>query len=390
MSWLIILEMEANRYMNVFLRIDINIAAMVLLGVVYLIAYDRLDRQDILNKKFLSTSRIILLEILFETLTCIINRRPELWLIPISVMMHIGVFVTAPILTYFWYIFIYSWIVPNTAISRKKQVLLLIPVVINALITVLSPIFGWVFYITSSNVYHRGNLFIVSSIIVYFYLLYGLALVLKQRNKFIKQDFIPLFTYGILPTIGGLIQTLFYGTLVMWSSSAFSLVIIYIFLQQRMIHLDSLTGAWTRESFNNYIPQRMKQSAEDKFGIIYLDLDGLKQINDEYGHLEGDSAIKSAVQLLKSVLRKKDIIARLGGDEFVIIVDCDTNEFLNELIEKINTRFTQYNEESVKKYKLECSIGADIYSNNYNSVEQFLHHVDNLMYSNKRMKKLKE
>ncbi|MGB8450785.1 MAG: GGDEF domain-containing protein [Anaerocolumna sp.] len=369
------------------MRIDINIAAMVLLGVVYLIACGRLDRQDILNKKFLSTSRIILLGILFETLTCIINRRPELWLIPVSVLMHIGVFVTAPILTYFWYIFIYSWIIPNTVISRKKQVLLLIPVVINAIITVLSPVFGWVFYITSSNIYHRGNLFVVSSAIIYFYLLYGLALVLKRRNKFIKQDFIPLFSYGILPIIGGLIQTLFYGTLVMWSSSAFSMVIIYIFLQQRMIHLDSLTGAWTRESFDNYIPQRMKQGTEDKFGIIYLDLDGLKQINDEYGHLEGDSAIKSAVQLLKSVLRKKDIIARLGGDEFVIVVDCNTNEFLDELIEKINTRFIQYNEGSEKKYKLECSIGADIYSDNFSSVEQFLHHVDNLMYSHKRMKK---
>jgi diguanylate cyclase (GGDEF) domain len=374
--------------MNVFLRIDINIAAMVLLGTVFVIAYNRLDRQDILNKKFLNTSLIILLEISFETMTCVMNGHPERWLNLVSVLMHIGLFVTAPILTYFWYVFIHCWIAPTTTISQKKHILLLIPAAINFIITVLSPIFGWVFFIDNSNIYHRGPLFIFSSFITYFYLLYSLALILKQRKKVIKQEYTPLLAFGILPVIGGLCQTLFYGVLLMWSSTAFSLVIVYIFLQQRMVHLDSLTSAWTRESFDCYILQTMKQRTDVKFGAIYFDLDGLKQINDEYGHLEGDCALKTTIQLIKSLLRKTDIVARLGGDEFIIIVDCESNEILEKMVERIGLQFLKYNEISGKRYKLECSFGVDIFNSSYTSIEQFLNHIDNLMYSNKKEKSI--
>ena len=375
-------------YMNVFLRIDINIAAMALLGIVFIVAYHRLDRQDIMNKKFLSTSMIILLEVLFETITCMINGRPELWLIPVSVFMHIAVFITAPILTYSWYVFIHSWVAPQTVISKKKHIFLLIPVAFNAVITCLSPFYGWVFYINSSNLYHRGEFFIVSSVITYFYLLYSLALILKQRKKIIKQEFFPLFIFGILPIIGGLFQTLFYGVLLMWSCSAFSLSIVYIFLQQRMVHLDVLTGAWTRESFDGYVLQRMKQRIDIKFGAIYLDFDGLKQINDEFGHFEGDCAIKDTIQLIKSLLRKTDVVARLGGDEFIIIIDCESSEVLEKMVERISLQLSEYNEKSGKAYNLACSFGIDIFNSSFNSIEQFLRHLDTLMYSNKKKKKI--
>ncbi|MDP4133214.1 MAG: GGDEF domain-containing protein [Bacillota bacterium] len=374
--------------MEVFLRIDINIAAMVLLGIVLITAYKRLDRQDSMNQKFLNTSLIILLELLFETITCIINKRPEKWLEPVADVMHICLFVTAPILTYYWVTFVHSWVEPNTSISPKRLKLLKIPVVINTVITVLSPFFGYVFYIDSSNVYHRGSLFALTSFITYFYLLCGVALIIRHRRKIIKQDFTPLIVFGVLPSIGGVCQALFYGVLLMWSSGAFSLVIAYVFLEQRMIHIDYLTGAMTRESFECFISQKMRQKANAKFGAIYLDLDGLKEINDKYGHLEGDYAIKTTIQLIKGLLRKTDIVARLGGDEFIIVLDCEKNENLVGIITKIILKLDDYNEKSKKGYRLECSFGADIFDTSYTSIEQFLHHIDDLMYSNKRRRKL--
>ena len=375
--------------MNVFLRIDINVVAMILLGIVLIIAYKRLDKNDKLNEVFIKISIIIILEIFFETMTCIINKRPEHWLINLSVFLHLCLFITAPILTYYWYIFIYNWISPIDEISKKKHKILLVPVIINSILVVLTPFFGFVFIISNSNVYHRGPLFIVSSIITYFYLVYSFILVLKQRKKLVIQEFLPLLIFGILPLVGGLLQTLFYGILLMWSCSAFSLVIVYSFLQQRMIHIDSLTGAWTRGSFEYYISQRVKQDSKDRFGMVFIDLDGLKQINDEFGHSEGDYAIKKAVELVKSVLRKSDIIARLGGDEFIIVMDCELKEVLNKTIERISSCFIQYNELSDKKYKLEFSYGADIFNSESHSIEQCLHYIDDLMYENKKNKKIR-
>lgn len=372
--------------MGVFLRVDINIAAVIVLGAVLLIAYERLDRLDMMNKKFFTTSVIVIVEIFFETITCVINGRPEPWLVPVAIVMHVGVFVTAPLLTYSWFDFVYSWISPSTTVSRRMRGLFFAPVAINFIITVLSPLFGWVFYINSINLYQRGPLFLISAAITYFYLLCGMALILKQRSKIIKQEFIPLLAGSILPTIGGLGQALFYGTLLMWSSAAFALVIVYIFLQQRMVHLDNLTGAWTRESFYNHIAQIIAGTSSHGFGAIYIDLDGLKSINDEHGHLEGDCAIKTMVQLLRSSLRQANIVARLGGDEFVVVTACESKDALGKIIERISAKLEKYNCESGKEYKLECSFGADIYSAEFSSIEQFLQHLDMLMYSHKRRK----
>jgi len=105
--------------MDVFLRIDINIMAIVLLGLVSLNAYKRLDRQDLLNRVFLIVSLIIIVQLIFETSTCIIEKRPEQWLIPISVFLHICLFAVAPILTYYWYFFIKNLVVSGEATVKK-------------------------------------------------------------------------------------------------------------------------------------------------------------------------------------------------------------------------------------------------------------------------------
>lgn len=372
--------------MDVFLRVDINIMAMVLLSLVSLNAYKRLDRQDPLNRVFITVSLVIIVQLFIETATCVINKRPEQWLIPVTVFLHICLFVIAPILTYYWCHFVKYLVVSDEATVKKRNIVLLIPVILSILLTLLSPFYNLVFYVDSANVYHRGPLFIISAAIVYLYIIYGFILVVKNRRKIVKQEFVPLCIFSVLPIIGGLVQTLFYGTLLMWSGTAFSLVIVYIFLQQRMVHLDALTGVWNRGSFDYYITQRLRQKNNDKFGVVYFDIDGLKNINDRYGHVEGDLAIKTSISIIKEVIRKNDIIVRMGGDEFLIILDCESNADLEKTIKRINASFSEHNKNSGKSYKLECSFGADIFNSEYSSIEQFLRHVDNLMYENKREK----
>ncbi|NTV89124.1 MAG: GGDEF domain-containing protein, partial [Clostridiales bacterium] len=145
------------------MRIDINIAAFVLLAVILGIAWKRLDRQDRLNVKFLRTAAIIMLELFLESATCIVNKRPELWLSTVSQFMHLFLFLTAPILTFFWFSFVYSWVVPEKNETGLSKILLGIPLMVNTIITLLSPLFGWVYSITADNTYQRGPLFLLSA-----------------------------------------------------------------------------------------------------------------------------------------------------------------------------------------------------------------------------------
>lgn len=372
--------------MSVFLRIDINIVAIVMLLLVYFLAHGRLEKQDSLNKLFFRTSILIIHQLFIETMTCIINKRPELWLIPISIMLHILLFSLAPILTSYCYFLIRKIIFPNEEVKKRRYFIFLLPVVINFILVILSPIYHFVFYIDDMNVYHRGTLYILSAVFAYGYIVYGLLTIIINKRKISQQDFTLLLVFNGFSISGGIVQTLIYGPLLLWSCSAFSLVIAFLFIQERMVHKDVLTGAWDRGSFDHYIAQKIQFNYK-KFGLIYVDMDHLKEINDTYGHVEGDYAIKMAVALIRGEIRKDDIIVRLGGDEFLVILDCDTIESINNTIERIEMSYHHFNRNSSKSYRLECSFGADIFDPRSNNIDQFINHIDTLMYRNKNNKK---
>ena len=133
--------------MSLFLRIDINIVAMLLLGTILFIACGRLAHEDELNRLFLKVSYAILLGLFFETTTCILNGMAGVWVAPAANLLHIGLFTSAPILSYCWYRFICRWIYPRDMIL-PQNLLLLLPVIIVFLLAVLSPFYGFIFQIS--------------------------------------------------------------------------------------------------------------------------------------------------------------------------------------------------------------------------------------------------
>lgn len=375
--------------MNLFLRVDINVIAFIMLLLVYLVAYHQLEKHDSLSKVFMTASVIILLQLFLETATCIINKRPEPWLIPITNLLHMLLFSIGPIATCYWYFLIRGIIRPAKKRFKKRDLVFWLPVGINFILNVLSPVYYYIFYIDSSNVYHRGKLYMLSIGIAYFYIIYALLLILLQRKSIPKEDANILMIFIGFPVCGGLIQAFIYGPLLIWSCSAFSLVVVYIFLQQRMIHVDELTGAWDRGSFEYYLRNRLSREQEG-FGIIYCDIDHLKEINDSYGHREGDYAISTAVSLIRKAIHQEDIVVRHGGDEFLIVVKSPFKKELIATIGRMELIFDEFNKDSAKRYKLECSFGGDIYDNSHSSIDQFIHYIDGLMYQNKNEKKQKE
>ncbi len=371
--------------MSTFLRTDINWVATILLGITYLGAKQRLDRQDKLNQTYLTVSLIIMFELLLETATCYLNRAPG-WR-TMSQLLHVGLFTTAPILAYFWLQLVRFWVLPKAELSRPSWLFMVAPAVGGVALALLSPFYGFAFSISAANVYQRGPLFPLAAAVVYLYMGCGMWLIFRQRRNAVREDVLPLFVFGSFSLLGGVVQSLFYGALLMWSSAAFSLVIVYSFLQQRMVHLDQMTGTWTRASGERYLSERIAHRGAERFAVILFDMDDLKQINDHFGHLEGDHALRQAVELIRRVLRKSDVIARCGGDEFLIVADCDSPAELDALMDDIRSSFSEFNSQAKLPYQLDCSVGGAIYDSSYTSIEQFLNHVDNLMYGQKRQKK---
>lgn len=155
--------------------------------------------------------------------------------------------------------------------------------------------------------------------------------------------------------------------------------------------IDELTGLYNRRGFNINGKKLYKSVIKTKgeFVLCFGDLDGLKFINDTFGHKEGDNAIITAAKLLKNSFGKDDIIARMGGDEFTMIaVNKSSQKEIDEIIERIKHNFEEYNLISKKPYKLAISMGISVCLPDKNvTFEELIHEADSKLYEEKKNRK---
>lgn len=161
----------------------------------------------------------------------------------------------------------------------------------------------------------------------------------------------------------------------------------------RMATQDVLTELSNRSHFLDHFRRCLAstQSTQNYFALLMIDMDGLKQINDQYGHRVGDAALKEFAQRLKMVIRVQDHLARIGGDEFAIILTqlADPKLSLN-VVDRINVVCDQEFIFENKNLSIRASTGVAIYPTHADSVEQLLEYADQQMYLSKRSKKQSE
>jgi diguanylate cyclase (GGDEF)-like protein/PAS domain S-box-containing protein len=150
---------------------------------------------------------------------------------------------------------------------------------------------------------------------------------------------------------------------------------------------DDLTGLYNRRGFLELSRQQLKLA--DRSGrpalLFFVDLNGMKMINDEYGHDEGDSALCEAANVLRAAFRASDVVGRLGGDEFVALLP-DASEAQIELFAaRIERELVERNDRADRGYRLSASIGGCAYDPSQSeSIEALLARADALMYEQKR------
>jgi diguanylate cyclase (GGDEF)-like protein len=144
-------------------------------------------------------------------------------------------------------------------------------------------------------------------------------------------------------------------------------------------YFDPITSIYNRYFFEEY----MEKIIADKktVTLCYLDLDGLKFVNDNYGHSEGDKYIKSFAALIKQNFRCDDIFARIGGDEFCIVMDGCNCKFAEKKLDRIRTKLIA---ENTKIYPVSFSFGVAEINEGYSTLEEILKEADSRMYKQKK------
>jgi len=153
---------------------------------------------------------------------------------------------------------------------------------------------------------------------------------------------------------------------------------------------DELTKLLNRRGFLKNARHLLAMSRrKEKDGILFFaDLDGLKGINDTYGHEEGDNAIKALAAVLKRAFRESDVLARLGGDEFTVFTLNTHSEMLETFEKRIDDDLEEHNRKSDKPYQVSVSIGAVPFKHtDVVDIETLMNKADVLLYQQKKAKK---
>jgi diguanylate cyclase (GGDEF)-like protein/PAS domain S-box-containing protein len=159
---------------------------------------------------------------------------------------------------------------------------------------------------------------------------------------------------------------------------------------QALSVVDELTGLYNRRGFLAFSEQHLSsiQRTNKSLMVVYADLDGLKQINDSFGHMEGDRALTKTAELLVETFRSSDVLGRLGGDEFTVFAAVEPDGGVEGALARLNRKFAAFNATKTAPYKLSISVGLAIMNpDEAETIEQLMARADKAMYENKRKRK---
>lgn len=308
----------------------------------------------------------------------------------INYMINALYFIQSGLAGYYWFLYSESMQKSKLVNTKKKKLICGIPLLFLAIMTVISYMTGWIFYISEDNMYHRGNLYFIQIIIAYGYILFtaskAMCLSFKKRNYIDRKNFFMISSFVILPMSFGVLQTMFVGMPLLCIGVTLSLLAIYIDFQEQQISIDPLTQMNNRNQLMKFLNNRMMHGNEEKMlYLLIMDVDAFKKINDRYGHVEGDLALISVATALKKVVANQNyFISRYGGDEFILVCEVESKTEIEVLCGMIHNTLEMLNHDTNTKYSLSLSIGYAKYTENIHSVQEFISRADAMLYQQKR------
>lgn len=156
---------------------------------------------------------------------------------------------------------------------------------------------------------------------------------------------------------------------------------------EAMALTDQLTGLYNRRGFFTLATRELKRAERTTKGLmlVFADLDGLKEINDRFGHEEGDRALVAGAKILMQCFRSSDIISRIGGDEFAILIIDVSEALMEKLLLRLYRLFNNWNARRKPGLRLTMSIGHAAYDPaKPSTLDELIAYADQRMY---RMKK---
>lgn len=271
---------------------------------------------------------------------------------------------------------VYKYI--NERISKLHINLIYTLCTIETLLLFINLITPIVFSVDDNNVYGRHLFYWVYAFAEVLLICDGIVIYLNAVHKGRARQYYPMWVFIVPLAVGSIIQSFFYGVSLLWPCVGISVCSIVVSLKNEGIVTDSLTGVFNR-AYLDSVKATLRKSHSGNFSALMLDIDGFRQINEKYGHSEGDTALIEFAGILTDTVRSSAAVIRIAGDRFFILLDSFSDDVLSDCRLAVMNSIEEYNRTSDKPYSLSVSIG----SNNFNlkecNINELLDSFDKIM-----------
>ena len=316
----------------------------------------------------------------------------------LQTLANVVYFIEMAFVPYYWFMYVRATVLPGIITNRALRILYILPVLLMAFAAVMTPATGWLFTVLADGGYLRGPLGNLSGTIPLFYM--TLTVLMSFQRSFYEEHYEASATLRmislccLIPIVFGYLQ-LAYGYSVFCLGITMSMLYIHLILKNRVISLDMLTGVNNRSQFFRYASDVINGNTfvrSEKARLILIDLNDFKDINDTYGHIAGDNALRALGRALKTVARQYNcFVARYGGDEFVMIYEGDLNTEM-EICKSLDMEVAAETAHG-KRFNLTMSYGSAAFEGasggSIRDIRSIIDIADKAMYADKKQKKQK-
>ncbi len=258
---------------------------------------------------------------------------------------------------------------------------------VNTLLVVSGLFTGLLFQITPEGTFMPGPAMWWFTGLNYLSILMAAIVVVTNRRRMKKTVFLTLLLFPLPPLCAEIVQ-IFFRPFSLICTYAVSALMVFQISQNNTLYTDFLTGLANRRKLDETLDKWFSSPKGHTVCGIMLDLDGLKRINDSYGHLRGDHALMSTADVIRSIRHRDILSARYGGDEFLLLWLSKDGLDLPEVEQKLEAGKQKVNASLTEQDRIDFSVGTFCCPDNGTvSKQDFLKNLDESMYRAKKQKK---
>ena len=247
---------------------------------------------------------------------------------------NLVMFIADPLIVLFSVIYIDCWMDEKNRKSRKVfKVIFQIFASINMALVLIDQIFGfkWFFYF-DRTAYCRGRFFIARAVVLAMFIFFITIYLVIFRKNVLDDYRRTLYVLPVFALIGTAIQVFHSGINTTYSAGTLACLILFVSFQSNDVNMDNLTGVLNRRGFDIRLQQLIESSAagEGDFSAVMLNIENFKEINDNFGHEEGDGAIMVFADMLVDAFGEDCKIGRIDGVKFCVLTEQTSEPELKE------------------------------------------------------------